>query len=74
MKAFVEPTLPRFGQKFANKSEETRYLKKYDPLFKLRHILLTDSELARNYTYEVLQQYFSDEEISTFSDLGVLNF
>ena len=49
-------------------------MKKYDSLFKLRHILLTDDEMARNYTHEVLQQYFSDQEIATFTEIGVLNF
>ena len=50
-KAFVQPMHARFGQRFANKSEESRFLKKFDSILKLRHILMTESDLAKNYTH-----------------------
>ena len=49
-------------------------MKKYDGIIKLRHILLTDSDRAKTFTKKVLLQYFSEDEIANFSELGVHNF
>jgi hypothetical protein len=50
-KAFVPPPTYKFGNKFASKSEEARFLKRYDSIIKLRHILLTDTaDKAKSYT------------------------
>ena len=73
-KAFVTPTTFKTGNKFANKSEEARFLKQFDPIIKLRHILLNDKDRAKMYTKQVLEQYFSAKEIEGFSELGIMNF
>ena len=71
----MQPIQFKYGNKSANKSEEDRFDKKYDEIIKLRHILLTDhSDIAKNYTKKVLMKYFTDEEISNFSELGIHNF
>jgi len=41
-KAFVAPNMFKTGNKFANKSEEARFLKQFDLIIKLKHILLND--------------------------------
>lgn len=73
-KAFVPPPKFKFGHNFPSKSEEARFLKRYDPILKLHHILLTDKDRAKTYTHQILSQFFSESEIASFSDLGVLNF
>ena len=52
--AFVQPCQFKYGTKFENKSEESRYTKKFDEIIKLRHILLTDSDKAKTFTKKVL--------------------
>lgn len=49
-------------------------MKRYDPLLKLHHILLTDKDKAKTYTLQILQQYFTEKEIASFTELGILNF
>lgn len=73
-KAFVPPAKFKFGHNFSSKSEEARFLKRYDPILKLHHILLTDKDRAKIYTLQILAQYFTDKEIASFTDLGILNF
>jgi len=73
-KAFVPPTTYKFGNKFANKSEGARFLKRFNPIIQLRHILLTDTDGDQSYTRQMLHQFFTDEEIEEFSDQGIKNF
>ena len=73
-KAFISPTHFRTGGKFSSKSEERRFFKEFDPIIKLKHILLSDADTGRTYTMQVLAQFFSENEIATFSELGISNF
>ena len=73
-RAFVSPTNFRTGANFSTKSEERRFLKQFDAILKLRHVLLNDRDKAKTYTKQVLASYFSPEEMQQFSELGILNF
>lgn len=59
-----------------NKSEEARFLKQFDAILKLRHILLTsrEEEQARTYAKQVLLQYYSEDELLSFGEQGFQHF
>lgn len=62
-KAFVSPTVYKTGVSFPTYSEERRFMKQFDQILKLRHVLFTDKDRAKTYTKKVLAAYFSPEEI-----------
>ena len=70
----MPPTSYKTGSKFKNKSEEARFLKQFDPVIKLKHILLTDTDKVKTYTRQVLEMFFTKDEVDGFTELGILNF
>ncbi|CDW75195.1 UNKNOWN [Stylonychia lemnae] len=73
-KAFVKPLAFKYGAQFKNKSEEARYHKISSQILKLRHLLINDPPSSHEYIFKFLKQFFSLEQISSFTDDGLRNF
>lgn len=53
-KAFVKPSVYKFGQNFKNKSEENRFGKVAQHIVKLKHLLTNDPERSHFYILNFL--------------------
>lgn len=75
-KAFISPSVYKTGVNFSSKSEQNRFVKQYDQILKLKHILINDEDYERSklYTKQLLSSYFKENELAKFSELGIINF